>query len=75
MNISTLNIFRIITIVSLFIVIILLLRQNLAIKYERRISRYTIEPVNNKFSSLFDNVKKWYDDFVFAEGGFKNART
>ena len=57
MNISSLNIIQILIIVSLFIVIILLLRQNIAIKHERRIGRYSIEPVNKKFSSLFDNVK------------------
>lgn len=65
MDISTLNIIQILIIISLFIVIILLLRQNIAIKFERRIGRYAIEPINNKFSSLFDNLKKWYDDLIF----------
>ena len=65
MDISTLNIIQILIIISLFIVIILLLRQNIAIKFERRIGRYSIEPINNKFLSLFDNLKKWYDDLIF----------
>ena len=69
MNISTLNIIQIIIIVSLFIVIILLLKQNIAIKYERRIGRYAIDPINNKFSSLFDNIKKWYDHLIIRLRG------
>jgi len=64
MNISALNIVQIIIIISLFVVIILLLRQNIALKYERRIGRYAIEPINNKFLSLFDNVKKYYDNLI-----------
>ena len=64
MNINTLNIVQFIIVVSLFIVIILLVRENIAIKHERRIGRYAIEPINNNFSSLFDNVKKWYDKFI-----------
>ena len=64
MNISTLNIIQIFFIVLLFVIIMILLRQNVALKYERRIARYSISPVNKKFSSLFDNVKKIYNDFV-----------
>jgi len=64
MNISTLNIIQILIIFSLFIVIVLLLRQNISIKYERRIGRYAIEPINNKFISLFDNIKAYYDNLI-----------
>ena len=64
MNINTLNIMQVIIILSLFIVIILLLRQNISIQREKRISRYSIEPVNKKFNSLFDNAKKWYDNLI-----------
>lgn len=64
MNISALNIIQILIIISLFVVIVLLLRQNIAIKYERRIGRYAIEPINNKFLSLFDNVKNYYDNLI-----------
>jgi len=64
MNINSLNIIQIIIIASLFIVIILLFRQNIAIKYERRIGRYSIDPINHKFNSLFDNVKKRYDKLI-----------
>ena len=62
MNITALNIIQIIIILVLFIVIISLFRQNIAIKYERRIGRYSIDPINKKFTSLFDNAKKYYAD-------------
>lgn len=64
MDINTLNILQIIIIISLFIVIMLLLRQNISIKHEKRISRYSIEPVNKKFVSLFDKTKKNYDNLI-----------
>jgi len=64
MNIDALNIVQVLIILSLFMVIILLARQNISIKYERRIGRYSIEPVNNKVSSLFENFKKLYINFI-----------
>jgi len=64
MNISFLNIIQVIIILILFIVILCLLRQNVSIKFERRIGRYSIEPINKKFSSLFDNLKSYYDNLV-----------
>lgn len=64
MNISSLNIIQIIIIISLFIVIFLLIRQNIAIRHERRVGRYSIEPINNKFYSLFDSLKKWYVNLI-----------
>lgn len=64
MNINTLNVIQFIIVVSLFIVIILLFRENISIKHERRIGRYAIEPINKNFSSLFDNLKKWYDNLI-----------
>ena len=64
MNITALNIIQIIIILVLFIVIISLFRQNIAIKYERRIGRYSIDPINKKISSLFDNIKKYYDNLI-----------
>jgi len=64
MNITTLNIIQIIIIVSLFVVITLLIRQNISLKYERRIARYAIEPINNRFSSLFDNIKNAYNKII-----------
>lgn len=64
MNINVLNIVQVIIMLVLFIVIVLLLRQNNSIKYERRIARYAIEPVNKKFSSLFDNARKYYDNLI-----------
>lgn len=66
MNFSTLNIIQIIIIISLFIVIISLLRQNIAIKYERRIGRYSIEPINNKFMSLFDSLLRYYENLIVS---------
>jgi len=64
MNIDALNIVQVLIILSLFMVIILLARQNISIKYERRIGRYSIDPINHKFNSLFDNVKKRYDKLI-----------
>lgn len=65
MNISSLNVIQIIIMLLLFVVIIFLVRQNIAIKHERRIARYSIEPINNRFSSMFDNFKKGYNNFVY----------
>jgi len=64
LNIDALNIIQGIILIVLFLVIIVFLRQNISIKYERRIGRYSIEPINKKFSSLFDNSKKYYDDLI-----------
>lgn len=64
MDINSLNIVQIIIVSLLFIVIILLIRQNVAIKHERRIARYSIEPVNNRFSSMFDNFRNSYNNFI-----------
>ena len=64
MNINSLNIVQIIIMALLFIVIVLLLRQNIALKKERRISRYSIEPINNDFNSMFDNFRNNYNKFI-----------
>lgn len=64
MNIDTLNIIQILIIISLFVVIFLLARQNVAMKFERRVGRYSIEPINAKFASLFDNLNKWYNNLI-----------
>lgn len=64
MNINVLNIIQILFISIFFIVCLLLIKQNFSIKYERRIGKYSIEPIRNKNVSLFDSLKKNYDNFV-----------
>lgn len=64
MDISSLNIVQLIIMVLLFIVIALLIRQNFALKKERRIARYSIEPINNNFNSMFDNFRNSYNNFI-----------
>ena len=64
LEIFALNIIQYIFIISLFIIIVSLLRQNISIKYERRIGRYAIDPLNKKTSSLLDNFKVDYNRLV-----------
>ena len=64
MNITLLNIVQMMIILVLLIVVIFLFRQNISIKFERRVGRYSIDPINKKSSSIFDNFKKYYDNLV-----------
>ena len=59
-----LTIIQIIIIVVLFIVIIFMLRQNISIRHERRIGRYSIEPIKSESLSVFDNLVIKYLKFV-----------
>ena len=59
-----LMIIQIIIIVILFIVIVFMLRQNISIRHERRIGRYSIEPIKSESLSVFDNLSIKYFKFV-----------
>ena len=49
---------QIFIIIVLIVVIIYLIRQNVAIKFERRIGRYSIEPLKNEDVSVLDGINK-----------------
>ena len=59
-----LTIIQIIIIIILFIVIIYMLRQNIALKHERRIGRYSIEPIKSESISVLDSISQKYFTFV-----------
>ena len=59
-----LTIIQIIIIIILFIVIIYMLRQNIALKNERRIARYSIEPIKAESTSVLDSISQKYFTFV-----------
>ena len=42
-----------------------MLRQNIALKHERRIGKYGIDPINDDSSSMLDRLTDKYFDFVF----------
>lgn len=64
MDINTFNVIKIIIVVVLFVVVTLLIRQSRAIKLEKRIGSYGIDPINKKYNSILDNVRKVYNKFV-----------
>ena len=49
---------QIFIIIVLIVVIIYLIRHNVAIKFERRIGRYSIEPLKNEDVSVLDGINK-----------------
>lgn len=59
-----LMIIQIIIIGVLFIVIVFMLRQNISIRRERRIGRYSIEPIKSESLSVFDNLSLKYFKFI-----------
>ncbi len=62
---TKLIIFQIIIILILSIAIIYLIRQNIAIRFERRIGRYSISPLKNKDISVMENISKKYNNLIF----------
>ncbi len=62
-NIS-LTIVQLIIIGILFLVMLYMVRQNMAIKREQRIGRYSIEPVRTRNVSVFDIINKRYFEWV-----------
>lgn len=59
-----LMIIQIIIIITLFIVIIFMIKQNISIRYERRVGRYSIEPIKSDSLSILDNLKVKYLKFI-----------
>lgn len=59
-----LTIFQIIIMILLFIVIIYLIRENIAIKHEIRIGAYSIDSENNVELSFVEKLKKKYYRFI-----------
>ena len=59
-----LMIIQIIIIVVLFIVIVFMVRQNISIRHERRIGRYSIEPIKSESLSVFDTLSIKYFKFI-----------
>ena len=51
---------QIVIILVLFVIVIFMLRQNLSIRKERRISSYSIEPLDDDELSLMDKIKDYY---------------
>ena len=70
MNIILYNIIKTFLIIILFVIIILLLRENIALKYEKRISRYSINPIKNNSKSLFERITNKYLTFVRKIGDY-----
>jgi len=54
----------IVTLISIVVTVISILQAYKKDKHEKRIARYSIEPVNKRFISLFDSVKKRYDKLI-----------
>ncbi len=63
-NNLSLTVIQFIIIGILLAVIIYMVRQNIAIYYERRIGRYSIDPVKAESSSVFDVISDRYFAFV-----------
>jgi len=57
-------IIQIIIMIILFTIIIYMIRQNIALSYERRISKYSIDPIKNKDLSVLDNFAIAYRKIV-----------
>ena len=63
---------QIFIIIVLIVVIIYLIRQNVAIKFERRIGRYSIEPLKNEDVSVLDGINKKINIFIVKCRKFMN---
>lgn len=62
MNVIT--ILQIAIMVILFIIIIIAIRQNNTLKKEKRIGKYSLEPLNNNYSSALDKLFDNYSNVV-----------
>ena len=61
---NTIVLLQIIFTVVLFVIIILIFRQNVSLKKEKRIGYYSLEPIVDNSLSLSDKFIKKYLDFV-----------
>ena len=64
MNIDTLTIIQILTLIIIFVVIVLLYRQEKIFKLDNRIGKYAINPINaknnNAYAALYENKNGIY---------------
>lgn len=61
---------QLVIIIILAIVVIYLIRQNMAIRFERRIGRYSIEPLKEDNNSILDNIIKRIDGLIVKSRKF-----
>lgn len=61
---NSLIIVQVIVFLILFILGILLIRLSISLNKERRISRYTINPIREESDSIFDRANDWYHKTV-----------
>ena len=64
MNIDTLTIIQILTLIIIFVVIVLLYRQEKIFKLDNRIGKYAINPINAKNNSIYDNVRSFFYNLI-----------
>lgn len=57
-------IMQILVMIFVLIIIIFLIRQNIALRYERRIGKYSVEPVNSENTSLLEGLMLQYKKLV-----------
>ena len=57
-------IIQIIIILILFVIIVYMVRQNIALSYERRIGKYSLEPIKEKELSILDNLVIRFNNFI-----------
>lgn len=57
-------IIQIIIILILFVIIVYMVRQNIALSYERRIGKYSLEPIKEKELSVLDNLVIRFNNFI-----------
>lgn len=57
-------IIQILVMIFVLIIIIFLIRQNIALRYERRIGKYSVEPVNSETISVFEGLLLKYKKLV-----------
>lgn len=57
-------IIQIIIILILFVIIVYMVRQNIALSYERRIGKYSLDPIKEKELSVLDNLVVRFNNFI-----------
>ena len=57
-------IMQILVMIFVLIIIIFLIRQNIALRYERRIGKYSVEPVNSENTSVLEGLMLRYKKLV-----------
>lgn len=55
---------QILVMIFVLIIIIFLIRQNIALRYERRIGKYSVEPINSDTISMLENLQLKYKEML-----------